>query len=494
MEQTHIIRQLNLRLQIPAVDKAFALQQRAKQCLEGDWYRELGQVLDKYADNAGYLYVPALHLNLEMLPEEDFERHFREALLAAVDKALAELVQNQAIATAALPEEEALHMMARVSKEERYIDAWFYFIEKGMLPWWLPQETAAGLEPALLEAVRARPVLFRESWYRAWHHRTVNVPRWLLQNAPALRQVMLDALCPAPLVEQYRHWMLAVEKAFAGHAQLPLKQLQYTGWHSFFQFLDSGHQYKSDALQQMTGILTTQFPLVWMYYAKEEMQPEERAILQQATVLFTAGANSVQPVMPGMAPVSQPPGKVATQRPPVRRHFPEVPEQGIQIGNAGLILLHPFLTHLFRHLQWLQEKDRVIAEPYTNRAVHLLEFLSSGREQLPEYDMVFPKLLCGIPVETSIERDIVLEPFEKQQAESLLKAVLEHWPPLSSSGVPALRETFLQREGLLQFRNNEWLLKVEHRTVDILLNKLPWGIGVVRLPWMPYLLKADWAL
>jgi hypothetical protein len=36
------------------------------------------------------------------------------------------------------------------------------------------------------------------------------------------------------------------------------------------------------------------------------------------------------------------------------------------------------------------------------------------------------------------------------------------------------------------------MLQVEQKAVDVLLNTLPWGIGVIKLPWMKEILHTEW--
>jgi len=40
--------------------------------------------------------------------------------------------------------------------------------------------------------------------------------------------------------------------------------------------------------------------------------------------------------------------------------------------------------------------------------------------------------------------------------------------------------------------DNGWLLQVEQKPVDVLVNHLPWGIGTIRLPWMQEILYTEW--
>ncbi|UYQ93540.1 contractile injection system tape measure protein [Chitinophaga horti] len=475
-KQTHIIRNMHLRLKLPAVDKAFRLQQQLKACLDSEWMDALSRTLDQYAGAAEYLHVPRLEIDLAQLPEEDIEKHFRKAALEAVEKALVELLQQQAMQNAAPATPAASAVLARVSLEQQDMDGWFYFLEKGTLPWWMVADQKT--DQRWIGAIRAKPALFRERWKQAWRHNEINVVRWVEQSSPALRQVMLELLCDTVLYEQFRLLLTTIEQWLP---RLPLAKVRYTSWHCFFDFIDSEALSRQSLRQTVIGRFTTR----WATYCGQPLTA------QQVDILLGQGAPS--PAIESKA-TSWQKATAATPSQQAKPAMTTLPEEGLAINNAGLVLLHPFLVHLFRKLEWLTEKDHQLREDAVDRAVHLLAFLASGETQLPEYEMVLCKILCGVAPERAIVREVTLTEEEKQQAETLLQAVLEHWTPLNNTSIAALRETFLQRPGLLFNKDGEWVIQVEQRTVDVLLNRLPWGVSIIRLPWVPQLFRVNWAL
>jgi hypothetical protein len=80
---------------------------------------------------------------------------------------------------------------------------------------------------------------------------------------------------------------------------------------------------------------------------------------------------------------------------------------------------------------------------------------------------------------------------ELEECENLLKAVLSQWEVLKTDLPDAIRSTFLNREGMLSYGTG-WTLKVERTTLDILLDKLPWGISLFKLPWNPEIIYVEW--
>ncbi len=100
--------------------------------------------------------------------------------------------------------------------------------------------------------------------------------------------------------------------------------------------------------------------------------------------------------------------------------------------------------------------------------------------------------MCGIPVDDVLLPSEKLSDEIKSECEELLGEVLRHWSKLKNTSAAALRETFLQRNGKLTEVENGWLLNVEQKGFDILLDSLPWGIGTIKLPWADYKLHVEW--
>ena len=167
----------------------------------------------------------------------------------------------------------------------------------------------------------------------------------------------------------------------------------------------------------------------------------------------------------------------------------EVLKGDYQINNAGLILLHPYLGQFFKNCNVLNENNEIINP---DLAVHLLHYLATKQEQQFESNMLFEKILCGVPMKKTIYRNIELPDELKTNAEELLEAVLANWGVLKNASPDLLRNEFLQRFGKISFKDVNPKITIEKKVHDILLEKLPWNIGISRLPWLDYLLFTDW--
>jgi hypothetical protein len=160
----------------------------------------------------------------------------------------------------------------------------------------------------------------------------------------------------------------------------------------------------------------------------------------------------------------------------------------IFINNAGLVLLHPFIITLFTNLGVTRE-EKIIDHC---KAIAALNFLIGFEKPQPEFEWPLIKILCGMEIAETIEYIPELSDSEKLECSGLLQQAIDYWVALKNTAIEALQQTFLQRFGKLSHNENGWLLRVEQKTVDILKDRLPWGVSMIKLPWMQQLLSVEW--
>lgn len=168
------------------------------------------------------------------------------------------------------------------------------------------------------------------------------------------------------------------------------------------------------------------------------------------------------------------------------------------IGNAGLAPLHPFLPPMFQRLDLLTtggDGRPQLRGEHGARAVRLLQYLVDGSSDAPQQEqeqaLSLNKLLCGLPLDFPAAA-VDLGQDELALCDQLLHAVIVNWPAIGAVSITALRATFLQREGRLQWRDADATLAVQRRTVDVLMRQLPWSLTIIRHPWMPQPLHVTW--
>lgn len=172
--------------------------------------------------------------------------------------------------------------------------------------------------------------------------------------------------------------------------------------------------------------------------------------------------------------------------------IPQLPEnQSFTIKNAGLVILHPFLSFYFNTLKMTDNGD-FINDEVRQRAVHLLQYLVDNRTDAPETDLLLNKIMAGLPLEESVPEKIELTDAEKTLSDQLFKALINNWDKLKNSSVEGVQGSFLQRDGTLTYSDESWHLSVEPRGYDILLQTLPWGLGMIKTTWMKNMLTVKW--
>lgn len=161
--------------------------------------------------------------------------------------------------------------------------------------------------------------------------------------------------------------------------------------------------------------------------------------------------------------------------------------------NAGIVVLAPFFPQLFRALAWV-EYDRWKNASTLSLAVRLIGHICSGNGEDWEYNWVLAKILCGVPPETVIDMEPLLPEEAIVLSVQMMEAVIDQWKVLKSTTPEGLRELFILREGKLSAdgEGTGWRLRVEKKSQDVLLERLPWGISVIRLPWMETMLLVEW--
>jgi hypothetical protein len=161
----------------------------------------------------------------------------------------------------------------------------------------------------------------------------------------------------------------------------------------------------------------------------------------------------------------------------------------IYLSNAGLVIIAAYLARLFENLGWWKDnkwKER-------NAAVCLLQYIATGQPKMEEFELVLPKILCGLQPEDVIDPTYFFITEQMQQeVTDLLSSVITYWSVLKDTSIDGLRGSFLVRDGKLWKNENKWYLTVEQKGYDMLLQQIPWNISMIQLPWMDEMLTTNW--
>ena len=170
------------------------------------------------------------------------------------------------------------------------------------------------------------------------------------------------------------------------------------------------------------------------------------------------------------------------------------PVESVNVDDAGLVLLWPFMHHLLS-LAELVEPAGFVSTDARHRAVSLLRYVATGREvNEPQGVLALSKLLCGLAVDETVTQQVERSEAERDLVADLLDAVCRQWHALQATSADGLRETFILRQGRVGPLGVEPLatVRVAAGPFDMLLDTVPWPYSIVQLGWMDRPLSVEW--
>lgn len=514
--QLHSVRKFVLELQVPSGDGAYQLQRRCSDMIRQELVTGLDSLLNDCFDEKEVTRIPYLEIDLGDITPGEIENVFVSRCLQQLSEKL-KTISGQRKTGQDIPVE-------RISTAQDVIDRFIYFLETGQLPDLARLPAMSEWSEAIIEAVAADNAYFAKRFRAALAKHTKITERLMRQFDGAFIERLIGNCEPSckkevimamlrdtvlaeiptmqggdklviflfaaaePLIrDEIERLLFLLQQSQVQYPSLPLRKKIMEHLVRLLQQAPAGKmvvvigEIKKWLARQMTGLPALQTSLVILN--------ELEVLLRQQEAGIPAG--QAQPIA---ADVDTAKGEQSPRVTENKEAISEVSQStAVFVDNAGLIILHPFLTSFFEKAG-LTRQNRFIDDEAKYRVVHLLQYMAGGQEEAPEYLMPLNKILCGVPREMHIDRFIRLTEKEKEEAGKMLQAVIGHWTVLGNSSVAALQETFLQRRGKLDFLEEDrtWKLQVERKAFDILLDRLPWGYSQVQLSWMEHRLVTEW--
>ena len=175
----------------------------------------------------------------------------------------------------------------------------------------------------------------------------------------------------------------------------------------------------------------------------------------------------------------------------ILRKQPELKDR-IPVSNAGLVILQPYLISFFDRLGLLEKRREFKSIESQIHAAYLLHALTGSKELPFDHEMILNKLICGINIFFPLDSNVNIIESEQKEINSLLRAVINNWKIIKNTSISGLQESFLRRKGVLEKSENDWILRVEARGIDVLLEDIPWDIHFLSFPWNDYFIHVEW--
>jgi hypothetical protein len=475
-QTTHIIHKLNLEIEARSEGEARYLYDHAGDILQQYVLPELELLLRRYGQADEHIRLDKLDINLDAIngPGEELKDRLAEAIAGRLSK----VIQKE---TGADGREK--NMPRRSSGPQQLINAFLFFLEKGTLPWWLADPAPLSSSNDIIGAIVQQEEQFVTLFLKAITGTNV-LDRLLQQYDAVLLHYLFSLAAPLPVLK------LAVDQETAWMAEAPLfpeagKQQYWSMVWRLFPVEELAITTEEAFRERLEAVMTRSSRHAAEQGPDRDMVETETGEKEDSRKIISAGeieAKEAESLQQQETPVKDDNSNAGK---------PETKESELLIANAGLILLHPFLQYFFLELELLDDtqfKDREARDT----AIHLLHYLATGKEQEADFDLVFEKYLCGMPLSGTTYRYTQLSDKMKTESGTLLASVIRHWQALKNTSSAGLQEAFLQRKGKLMLRGENHRLLMEQNAMDILLTQLPWSISLVKLPWLARLIQVEW--
>ncbi|MDN3689967.1 contractile injection system tape measure protein [Cyclobacterium jeungdonense] len=360
-------------------------------------------------------------------------------------------------------------------KDERFFEAWLHFLQTGLLPWWLESQLAKERFQLVFLVSELKNIRKWKSFlyilqFPQVRHRLISqysvselsAVLWeVLKDCGTLEKPTIEGILERfPSKERNLPVGILIALAF-DHLKMTEETKKMTQW-----FGDNlSQESKSRLKNAILPLISTEDKRVWGTFFEK--------------VVF--GGHD-----PEFVPEKQPFRQIELDEIEKQVNFQE---EGHYVDCAGLILIHPFLKAFFADCGFLDEKGKLLEKEL---AVLSLYYLANREENPFDFELLFEKYLCGIPLQIPIAREIKLPDIIKEKTEKLLGSLLEHWEKLKSTGKDTVRNEFINRRGKLVIQSSADHLNVERKPQDILLESLPWNLSLVKLPWHSKLILVEW--
>lgn len=447
------------------------------------WYYEkilprLEQLFDRYAGADRLIRIEELKVDTLIIHPDNWEEELTNSILQQ-----AELILRQsAIRAAPQPEQE-------ISAPE----ALLYFIRNGSLPWYAAGNNLPG--PAQMIIPPGAIPVYRLRLLELLSTGEIYQRRLILQCSDSFLEQLFSSTRSYALLRPWIKYLPALsppdKKLFFWKAVIRSAILESNAGGSTTVMEDRAlqiylQQFDAGQLEALYAGLPDKMRQQAGDAIKKGMPLRAEDAAREEDIRRFGPRETLAPEEDRPSPVWR--GTTTAARPADQ-------EDGIYINNAGLVLLHPFLPQFFGLLE-LQDRNGFVHTMARQHAILLTQYMITPGPELPEHELALNKILCGYPMEETLPAAIAVSKTELSEINDLLQTVVDNWTMHGvavNTTVDNLRASFLQRSGKLTRRAGDWLLQVEPKAYDIVLNGLPWSISRIQYKWMPELLRVEWA-
>ena len=435
---------------------------------------EIAAVIDKvcstYVSEEEWIQIDSIEVNMGNFDLQTFEKKFTSLFLEKFEKEISKKI-------AAMPAAEKAY-----SKQESFLNLLVWFLQTGTIPWWANDETIS-INTVFIQVAKEQPKKLYN--FLEEHKFSKKVWQRIALQFDDEAHAILVSLFPMLIAAEKKlvQWQKLISQVNTD--DIYTVSIQQLSVNRLYQFII----YHAPVFLSNINDDEETIQLI-KQFADDFAQTRNPAASANAVIKKISTYEKIKATEEPVDTLSKDEEKIFEDSETLFSEETAIPEKFI-IQYAGIVLLGPYFKQLFTHLNLLENKNWKTPEA-NYRAIHLIRYLSSGQQMCHEHTMVLEKLLCGMEIDAPIPREVELSKEETEEANSLLQAVISNWVKIKNTSIDGLREMFLKRDGMLIKKENSWLLQVERKTVDVLLDSIPWNYNKLAFSWNNYIIFTEW--
>ncbi|WEK71328.1 MAG: contractile injection system tape measure protein [Candidatus Chryseobacterium colombiense] len=482
MEQDHIIQKVFVEIAVNNKEKAMSIKEDINSFLSVDVFPQIEKYINalEYKLEGHTLQIPRLELDLNV-KSSSLNVELKDKIVQLFEEKLSEMIKPIEILNQEAENDSKAYW---ISNQEKMVRTFIYFLEKGHMPWWNSEKKGFSfLEPEIFD-VMIQSDNFEKSIISV-------LPKHEVQNR-MINQLSNEQIAQICLtILKSKELKISLEPNIISYIAKLNHKNRLIIWSLVLNVIS---EYLISPKSHLQEYIVQQISKI---DAADSLQIKTNRQNLKTVIKIFPFIEEIEILESIKKDVFKNQEKEENSVETIDDHEPETTfddlgfkEDGHYIQNAGLIILHPFLKTFFEHCDLIHPKTQQLTDP--ELCAHLLHYIATGKTNAPEYDMIFEKFLCNIPMNQSINRHIKLSRKHKTQVKNLIESVQQNWKPMKKSSGALLQNEFFQRSGKLVVTDHDYTLTVERKTQDILLDKLAWGISFVKLPWKEKFMFVNW--
>lgn len=482
--QRHLISTLKAEVDFNKKSHYLGLQNEVAQALQLEVLPRLNRLMDTLCNEQTTIRIDRLEIDLGSLGVENWEEEFTEKFLKLFEQQIkssiaehsAEIVMAKAfnkiknehkepVDKPKFYREEQEHAAEKTTENSR-VEAMIFYLERGVLPWYIQTDFNT----------------FFEDFVNGFSHLPVHAIQKFLDSVYAHYTAK-------------RRWKQVLNKPLATHL------LSITAWEGVLKQVTNNDKTLLEITTiflEHTQIKTGEIKILKPEELIEKLQhffvaEPEKYIYLEKIIKEIAQAQDASDTSENEEPAARKTDhvKANADNETLTTLVSTAGEQHYFIDNAGLIILHPFLSHLFEHCGYTQS-NQFVNEIVLSKAVLLSQYLITGEIATDETELLLNKILCGLAADFVVDFNVDISEEEMKQATELLQAAIGYWDKLGKTSIEGLQNSFLKRKGKLIIKEESLHLLVERQGIDILIGTLPWTLSIVKTPFMEIPIMTEW--